>query len=171
MPVGDPGTMLASLKNEVIDAAMAVEPTQTAAVQSLKFAKTVVDIEGGGGPSVFHPYAYNGVFVHSAFLKDHPDTARAHRRGDRRSLRGRQRSGAHERPDGCGGQSTSRAPTLRSQSVSDKVPRELRAGRDQEGVDNVSAMLLAAKTIEKAVPYEQLVATDFMPPEAGAPTR
>ena len=77
MPVGDPGTMLASLKNKVIDAAMAVEPTQTAAVQSLKFAKTMVDIEGGGGPSVFHPYAYNGVFVHSAFLKDHPDTARA----------------------------------------------------------------------------------------------
>src|ERR1700688_2927211 len=66
MPVGDPGTMLASLKNRVIDAAM----------QSLKFAKTMADIEGGGGPSVFHPYAYNGVFVHSAFLKDHPDTAR-----------------------------------------------------------------------------------------------
>ena len=50
MPVGDPGTMLASLKNKVIDAAMAVEPTQTAAVLSLKIAKTVVDIEGGGGP-------------------------------------------------------------------------------------------------------------------------
>jgi hypothetical protein len=41
----------------------------------------------------------------------------------------------------------------------------------RKGVDNVSAMLVAAKTIEKAVPYEQLVATDFMPPEAGAPTR
>jgi len=41
----------------------------------------------------------------------------------------------------------------------------------RNGVDNVSAMLVAAKTIEKAVPYEQLVATDFMPPEAGAPTR
>src|ERR1700686_2471890 len=77
MPVGDPGTMLASLKNKVIAAAMAVEPTQTAALQSLKIAKTMADIEGGGGPDVFHPYAYNGVFVHSVFLKDHPDTARA----------------------------------------------------------------------------------------------
>jgi len=77
MPVGDPGTMLASLKNKVIDAVMAVEPAQTAAVQSLKIAKTMVDLEGGGGPDVFHPYAYNGVFVRSAFLKDHPDTARA----------------------------------------------------------------------------------------------
>ena len=56
---------------------MAVEPTQTAAVLSLKIAKTMVDIEGAGGPGVFHPYAYNGVFVHSAFLKAHPDTARA----------------------------------------------------------------------------------------------
>ena len=31
-------------------------------------------------------------------------------------------------------------------------------------------MLVAAKIIEKAVPYK-LVATGFMPPEAGAPTR
>src|ERR1700728_4742365 len=41
MPVGYPGTMLASLKNRLIDAAMAVEPTQTAAVLSLKIAKTM----------------------------------------------------------------------------------------------------------------------------------
>src|SRR5579883_1000185 len=47
MPVGDPGTMLASLKNKVIDAAMAVDPTQTAAVLSLKIAKTMVDLEAG----------------------------------------------------------------------------------------------------------------------------
>ena len=44
---------------------------------SLNIAKTVVDIEGGGGPAVFHPYAYNGVFVHTAFLNEHPDTAHA----------------------------------------------------------------------------------------------
>jgi hypothetical protein len=41
----------------------------------------------------------------------------------------------------------------------------------RKGVDNVSAMLVAGKSIEKAVPYEQIVAADFMPPEAGAPTR
>src|ERR1700726_5088043 len=63
MPVGDPGTMVASLKNRVIDAAMAVEPTQTAAVQSLKIAKPMADIEGAGGPSVFHPYPYDREFV------------------------------------------------------------------------------------------------------------
>ncbi len=76
MPVGDPGTTIAALKNKVIDGAMAVEPAQTAAVASLKIAKPVVDIEGGGGPAVFHPYAYNGVFVHTAFLKEHAETAR-----------------------------------------------------------------------------------------------
>jgi NitT/TauT family transport system substrate-binding protein len=171
MPVGDPGTMLASLKNKVIDAAMAVEPTQTAAVQSLKFAKTMVDIEGGGGPNVFHPYAYNGVFVHSAFLKDHPDTARAivaaiveacavindpARMNDLMNVAANYMKGSD--------------PEVVKAYLT-KYRSNYGAVATRQGVDNVSAMLVAAKTIEKAVPYEQLVATDFMPPEAGAPTR
>jgi ABC-type nitrate/sulfonate/bicarbonate transport system substrate-binding protein len=171
MPVGDPGTMLASLKNKVIDAAMAVEPTQTAAVQALKFAKTMVDIEGGGGPSVFHPYAYNGVFVHSAFLKDHPDTARAivtaiveacavindpTRMNDLMDVAANYMKGSD--------------PEVVKAYLT-KYRSNYGAVASRQGVDNVSAMLVAAKIIEKAVPYEQLVATDFMPPEAGAPTR
>src|SRR5262249_56613458 len=48
LPVGDPNTMLAALKNGVIDGAMAVEPTQTVAVHGIKIAKMVVDVEGGG---------------------------------------------------------------------------------------------------------------------------
>jgi ABC-type nitrate/sulfonate/bicarbonate transport system substrate-binding protein len=171
MPVGDPGTMLASLKNRVIDAAMAVEPTQTAAVLSLKIAKTMADIEGGGGPDVFHPYAYNGVFVHSAFLKDHPDTARAivaaiveacavindpARMNDLMDVAANYMKGSD--------------PEV-VKAYLEKYRSNYGAVATRKGVDNVSAMLVAAKTIEKAVPYEQLVATDFMPPEAGAPTR
>ncbi|MBO0713090.1 MAG: ABC transporter substrate-binding protein, partial [Acetobacteraceae bacterium] len=75
IPVGDPNTMLAALKNGVIDGAMAVEPTQTIAVHGLNLAKMVVDIEGGGAP-LFKEYAYNGMFVRSAFLKDRPQVAR-----------------------------------------------------------------------------------------------
>src|SRR5215813_7350635 len=60
VPVGDPGTMLAALKNGVIDAAMAVEPTQTTALHGAKIARMLVDIEGGGAP-LFKEYAYNGM--------------------------------------------------------------------------------------------------------------
>ncbi|HWX85561.1 MAG TPA: ABC transporter substrate-binding protein [Xanthobacteraceae bacterium] len=171
MPVGDPGTMLASLKNKVIDAVMAVEPAQTAAVQSLKIAKTMVDLEGGGGPAVFHPYAYNGVFVHSAFLKDHPDTARAivaaiveacqvvndpARMNDLMDVAANYMKGSD--PE------VVKAYLTKYRSNYGPVAT-------RKGIDNVSAMLVAGKSIEKAVPYEQIVATDFMPPEAGAPTR
>jgi len=75
IPVGDPNTMLAALKNGVIDGAMAVEPTQTVAVHGVKIAKMVVDVEGGGAP-LFKEYAYNGMFVRPAFLKDRPQAAR-----------------------------------------------------------------------------------------------
>ena len=132
MPVGDPGTMLASLKNKVIDAAMAVEPTQTAAVQSLKFAKTMVDIEGGGGPNVFHPYAYNGIFVHSAFLKDHPDTARAIVAAIVEAC-AVVNDPPHERPDGRRRQFYEGLRPRRRQSLSDEIPFELRRDRDTPG--------------------------------------
>jgi hypothetical protein len=59
----------------VIDGAMAVEPTQTLALHGLKIAKMVVDVEGGGAP-LFKEYAYNGMWVRSAFLKDRPQVAR-----------------------------------------------------------------------------------------------
>ena len=171
MPVGDPGTMLASLKNKVIDAAMAVEPTQTAAVLSLKIAKTMADIEGGGGPSVFHPYAYNGVFVHSAFLKEHADTARGivaalveacaiihdpARINDLMETAANYMKGSD--PDVV-------------RAYLEKYRTNYGAVATRQGVDNVSAMLMAAGTIPKPVPYEQLVATDFMPSDSGAPTR
>jgi NitT/TauT family transport system substrate-binding protein len=171
MPVGDPGTMLASLKNKVIDAAMAVEPTQTAALQSLKIAKTMADIEGGGGPAVFHPYAYNGVFVHSAFLKDHPDTARG-------IVAAIVEACAVINDPARMNDLMDVAAVFMKGSDPEVVKSYLTKYRSnygpiatRQGVDNVSAMLVAAKTIEKAVPYEQLVATDFMPPDAGAPTR
>jgi NitT/TauT family transport system substrate-binding protein len=171
MPVGDPGTMLASLKNKVIDGAMAVEPTQTAAVLSLKIAKPVVDIEAGGGPAVFHPYAYNGVFVHTAFIQAHPDTARAivaamieacqvindpARMIDLMDVAAVYMKGSD--------------PAV-VKAYLDKYRSNYEPVATRTGVENVSTMLVAAKTIEKAVPYEQIVATEFMPHEDGAPSR
>ncbi len=171
MPVGDPGTMLASLKNKVIDAAMAVDPTQTAAVLSLKIAKTMVDLEAGGGPDVFHPYAYNGVFVHSAFLQEHAQAARGlvaaiaeacrivndpTRMDDLMAVAAAYMKGSD--------------PAI-VKTYLEKYRGNYGAVATRQGIANVNAMLLAANTIAKAVPYEQIVATDFMPPEDGAPTR
>ena len=77
VPVGDPTTALAALKNGLIDGNMSVEPTQTAAVTGLKIAKHVLNIEDGEGPELFSDYAYNGVFARGATLKERPQAARA----------------------------------------------------------------------------------------------
>jgi NitT/TauT family transport system substrate-binding protein len=170
MPVGDPGTMLASLKNKVIDGAMAVEPTQTAAVQSLKFAKTVADIEGGGGPDVFHQYAYNGVFVHTAFLKEHPDTARAIVAAITEACEVvNDPARINDLMDVAATYMKGSDPAV-VKAYLEKYRSNYGPVATRKGIDNVSAMLIAGKTIEKAVPYEQIVATDFMPKEAGAPS-
>ncbi len=168
IPVGDPGTTLAALKNKVIDGAVAVEPAQTAAVSSLKIAKTVVDIEGGGGPAVFHPYAYNGVFVHTAFLKEHPDAARGivaaiveacqiindpARMKDLMDVAANYMKGSD--------------PAVVKMYL-EKYRSNYGPVATRKGIENVSAMLVAGKTIAKAVPYEQIVATDFMPQEAAS---
>ena len=152
MPVGDPGTMLASLKNKVIDAAMAVEPTQTAAIASLKIANTIADIEGGGGPAVFHPYAYNGIFVHTAFLNEHAETARAMvaavveacaivndpaRVADLMDVAANYMKGSD--------------PAV-IKTYLEKYRTNYGAVATRQGVDNVSAMLLAWQSIAKAVP-------------------
>ncbi len=171
MPVGDPGTMLASLKNHVIDGAMAVDPTQTAAVLSLKIAKTVTDIEGGGGPDVFHPYAYNGVFVHAAFLKDHADAARGLVAAIAEACQViNDPARTNDLMDVAASFMKGSDPTV-VRTYLEKYRSNYGAVATRKGVDNVSAMLLAAKSIDKAVPYEQIVATDFMPHEDGAPTR
>ena len=77
VPVGDPTTALAGLKNGLIDGNMSVEPTQTAAVTGLKIAKHVLNIENGEGPELFRDFAYNGVFARGSTLKERPQAARA----------------------------------------------------------------------------------------------
>ena len=116
MPVGDPGTMLASLKNKVIDAAMAVEAIVEACA----------------------------VVNDPARMNDLMDVAANYMKGSDPEV---------------------------VKAYLTKYRSNYGAIATRQGVDNVSAMLVAAKIIEKAVPYEQLVATGFMPPEAGAPTR
>jgi len=165
MPVGDPGTTLASLKNRAIDGAMAVEPAQTAAVLALKIAKTVVDMESGGGPAVFKPYAYNGIFAHTAFIREHPEIARGvvaamveacavvndpARMNDLLAVAAAYMKGTE--------------PAI-VQAYLEKYRANYGPVATRKGVENVSTMLLAGKTIPNAVPFEQVVATELMPHE------
>jgi NitT/TauT family transport system substrate-binding protein len=77
LPVGGVGPQVAGIKNGVIDGALSFEPAQSEAVEGLKIAKMVLDMEAGEGPEMFRDYAYNGVWATGAYLKEHSDRARA----------------------------------------------------------------------------------------------
>jgi len=165
VPVGDPTTALAGLKNGVIDGNMSVEPTQTAAVTGLKIAKHVLNIEAGEGPELFKEFAYNGVFARGPTLKERPEAARgivaaiveaeqiiqdpnrlddvvkvaqAYMRGiDVDLLRGY-------------------LETYRKNFSPVATPK---------AIDNISRMLLAGNLIARPVSWSQVVAEDLMPRE------
>jgi NitT/TauT family transport system substrate-binding protein len=77
MPVGGVGAQVAGIKNGAIDGALSFEPAQSEAVNGLKIAKMVLDMEGGQGPEMFRDYAYNGLWTKGSYLKEHPDRVRA----------------------------------------------------------------------------------------------
>jgi NitT/TauT family transport system substrate-binding protein len=77
LPVGGPGPQVAGIKNGTIDGAMSYEPAQSEAVQGLKIAKMVLNLEAGQGPEIFRDYAYNGLWTTGAYLKTHAEQARA----------------------------------------------------------------------------------------------
>lgn len=73
---GEPPSQVASLKNGVIDGALAFEPTQSQAIAGLKIAKSLLDIQGGEGPEIFREYAYNGLFARRSFIASRGDAIR-----------------------------------------------------------------------------------------------
>lgn len=77
LPVGGVGQQVAGIKNRVIDGALSYEPAQSEAVNELKIAKMVLDMEAGQGPEMFRDYAYNGLWATGAYLKQHGPQARA----------------------------------------------------------------------------------------------
>ncbi|MFM0007345.1 ABC transporter substrate-binding protein [Paraburkholderia dipogonis] len=73
VPIGDPTTQLAALRNHTVDGAMAFEPIQTQAVLGEKTAKSVVNLEkGDAGPDIYRSYAFNGVFARQDYIDKHP---------------------------------------------------------------------------------------------------
>jgi NitT/TauT family transport system substrate-binding protein len=162
VPVGDPNTMLAALKNGVIDGAMAVEPTQTMAVHGVKIAKMVVDVEGGGAP-LFKEYAYNGMFVRPAFLKDRPQAARGivaavveaqQAINDPARIEDIMQVGA--------AYLKGMEPTLLREYI-ERYRTIFRPVATEQAMTNVNTLLRAGNLIAQTVPYDRIVATDYMP--------
>ena len=163
VPVGDPNTMLAALKNGLVDGAMAVEPTQTAAMLGVKIAKMVVDLESGQGGPIFREYAYNGVFARTATLKDRPQAARAivaaiieaeHLINDPSRIDDMlQVAAAHMR---------GLEPAL-VRTYLEKYRSIFAPVATAKGIDNVNQLLLAGSLVAQPVPYDRIVAQDLMP--------
>jgi NitT/TauT family transport system substrate-binding protein len=164
IPTGDTNTMLAALKNGVIDAAMAVDPTQTAAVRGLKIAKMMVDIQDGGVP-LFREYAYNGVWARSATLKDKAQAAKGIVAG---LVEAEQIINDPKRIDDV---LATGAAFLRGtdpglfRAYIEKYRRNFTPVASQKGIENVNKLLLAGNLIAQAVPYDKIVAQELMPKE------
>jgi ABC-type nitrate/sulfonate/bicarbonate transport system substrate-binding protein len=122
-------------------------------------------MESGGGPEVFRQYAYNGVFAHSAFLKEHPDVARGVVAAIVEACQAvNDPARMKDMLDVAATYMKGTDPAI-IQAYLEKYRANYGPVATKKGIENVSTMLLAGKTIPKAVPYEQIVATDFMPHE------
>jgi NitT/TauT family transport system substrate-binding protein len=169
VPVGDPTTALAGLKNGVIDANMSVEPTQTAAVTGLKIAKHVLNIEAGEGPELFKEFAYNGVFARGSTLKDKPQAAKAIVKS---IVEAEQMIQDPNRIDDV----VKVAQAYMRGIDVDLLRTYLTTYRKNFGpvatpkaIDNISQMLLAGKLIAQPVSWSQVVAQSLMPRELPNP--
>jgi sulfonate transport system substrate-binding protein len=168
VPVGDPNTMLAALKNGVIDGAMAVEPTQTIALHGIKIAKMVVDVQGGGAP-LFKEYAYNGMWVRSAFLKDRPQVARGIVAA---VVEAEQAINDPARIDDIMKVGTTYLKGIEPDLLRGYLEQYrsiFRPVATEKGMENVNTLLRAGNLIPQTVPYDRIVATEFMPREFALP--
>ena len=169
IPVGDPTTALAALKNGVIDANMAVEPTQTAAVTGLKIAKHVLNIEAGEGPELFREFAYNGVFARGSTLKERPQAARAIVDA---IVEAEQHIQDPNRADEIVGvaQAYMRGidPDL-LRAYLNQYRKNFSPVATPKAISNISQMLLAGKLIAQPVSWTQAVAQGLMPRELSNP--
>jgi NitT/TauT family transport system substrate-binding protein len=162
VPVGDPGTMLAALKNGVIDAAMAVEPTQVVALHGAKIARMILDIEGGAAP-LFREYAYNGMFVRAATLKERPQLARGIVDA---VVEAEQAINDPSRVDEImevGAAYLKGLEPALLRAYLDRYRSIFRPVATPRAMENVNKLLVAGNLITQMVPYDRIVATEFMP--------
>jgi NitT/TauT family transport system substrate-binding protein len=168
VPVGDPNTMLAALKNGVIDGAMAVEPTQTLALHGLKIAKMMVDVEGGGAP-LFKEYAYNGMFVRAAFLKDRPQAARGIVDAVVEAEQAINDPARIDEIMQVGAAYIKGMEPALMRAYLERYRTIFQPVATEKAIENVNTLLRAGNLIPQIVPYERIVATEFMPRDFALP--
>ena len=169
VPVGAQGPQVAGLKNGLIDGALATEPAQSEAVDGLKIAKMVLDIQAGEGPEIFHDYAYNGVWTTGAYLKAHPDLARAVVAAvvDAETMindPGQTDKIVQVAVDNMKGFDPA---LLRAFIV--KYRGIFRPVATQKQIENVETYLQGAGILDAAIPYDKVIAAGFMPQDFAAP--
>lgn len=165
IPTGDPASQVASLKNGIVDAMIGIEPAQTEAVLGLKVGKSILDIEKGEGPDVFHDYAYNAVFTRQSYLDSHPETARAVVAA---VVEAEVLIADPSRID-----DVMKAVAVNMRGLDQGLLREYvetyraiwRPVATRKGIENVNTVLMGSKQIAEPISYDKLVAKDYMPTE------
>jgi NitT/TauT family transport system substrate-binding protein len=163
IPVGAAGPQIAGLKNGLIDGALSAEPGQSEAVDGLKIAKLILDIQGGQGPEIFRDYAYNGVWSTGAYLKKYPE--RAHAVVDA-IVEAETMINDPGRTDDIAKVAADNMPgfdpaILRNFIV--KYRKIFQPIATPKQIDNVEAYLQGAEMLTAPIPFDKIVAADFMP--------
>jgi NitT/TauT family transport system substrate-binding protein len=169
VPVGAAGPQIAGLKNGLIDGALSAEPAQSEAVNGLKIAKMILDIQGGQGPEIFRDYAYNGVWTTGAYLQKYPE--RAHAVVDA-IVEAETMINDPAHTDEVAQVAADNMPgfdpaILRSFIV--KYRAIFRPIATPKQIENVETYLQGAEMLSAPIPYDKIVAADYMPKDFTPP--
>jgi len=171
IPSGDPASQVAALKNGLVDAMIGIEPAQTEAVLGLKIGKSILDLEKGEGPGVYHDYAYNAVFTRQSYLDSHAAAAKA--------VVASVVEAETIIADPARIDDVMKAVAVNMRGLDQGLLKEYvehyreiwRPVATRVGIENVNTVLMGAKQITEPVPYDTLVARDYMPTEFAAKTQ
>jgi NitT/TauT family transport system substrate-binding protein len=169
IPAGAPGAQLAGLKNGMIDGALSGEPTQSEAIYRLKIAKMILDIQGGQGPEVFRDYAYNGVWTSGAYLKKYPE--RAHAVVDA-IVDAEMMINDPAHTDDIVKVASDNMPGFDPEILRNFIVKYRAIYRPiatPKQIENVETYLHGAEILSAPIPYDKIVAADFMPREFTPP--
>jgi NitT/TauT family transport system substrate-binding protein len=169
IPVCAAGPQVAGLKNGLIDGALSAEPAQSEAVDGLKIAKLVLDIQGGQGPEIFRDYAYNGVWTTGAYLRKYPERAHAVVDAivDAETMIN----------DPAHTDDIAKVAADNMQGFDPAILRGFivkyraiyRPNATPKQIDNVETFLQGAEMLSGPIPYDKIVAGDFMSRDFAAP--
>lgn len=164
LPVGDPVAQIAALNAGQVDAAMAFEPTQTVGDIALKITKPLLDLEGGQGPKVLQPYAYEGLSARADFIQKNPDTVK---RVVAAIVDAERIIGDPAKLETIVGVAAKNMKGLDTAALRQYLEKYAKIYADpvasRKAIANVNAMLLGTGTIKASVPYEAVVDEHYLP--------